>query len=103
MKNTLTKKANDLACKIHTQYDKLGFIDGDDFYFNRFHDQLQVQTDCAYEAAQDVEQLEKDGKLDDAQAIVEQLEDTLEYCKAIIKGQSLLTTLFKNCPNPVFG
>jgi len=99
----LAKKADVLACKIQTQYDSLAFIDGDDFYFNRFHDQMLIQKECAHEAAQDVEFLENDGKIDDAEAIVDQLEDTLKFCQAVITGQKNLISVFKKAPNPVFG
>ncbi len=103
-KDALKKKTAKLVSAICAEYSKLGFIGKyDDFYFNRFHDILLIQQDCAMESEENIECLLQQNKIDHAEAIVSQLEETLTYCTNIIKGQQYLRKLLENAPEPVFG
>lgn len=104
MKTTL-KNAIELAKQIQTKYNELG-TENENF-FKLYHDDLQIQSDCAWEeiGEMDVYLKNKDkvygiatGAVH-AESCMQNLRDTLTYVTFIIDIQNQLN----NCPKSIYG
>ena len=92
----ITKQAVHLANLIDKQYnllksDKFGFFDA-------YHDTMLAQCDCAWQEVDETEYFEKLGELDNAEAGVNNLVETLKFCTAVIRLQAMTDKL----PEPIF-
>ena len=104
MKTTL-KNAIELAKQIQNKYDELG-IENENF-FNLYHDDLRIQSDCAWDeiGEMDVYLKNKDKVYgnstgaEHAESCMQNLIDTLAYVTFIIDIQNQLA----NCPKSIYG
>jgi hypothetical protein len=97
LKATQTKYTNQaikLAKQIEEQY---MLLDGeDDNFFHTYHDDMKIQSDCAWDV---VAEMEDNKKIEHFELDITSLEDTLEYCKAVIQ----LQIQTNNLPRAIFG
>lgn len=92
----ILKTAKNLIQKINIEYNKL---DGNSFIFELFHDDISIQLDCSI---QEFDELEEYIKLKDKESInfcMQNLKDTLIYCKAVINLQNEAD----NLPKSIYG
>jgi hypothetical protein len=94
---TVKKEAQKLVAAIWHNYDSLT-IENEDF-FNQYHDNLRIQADCSTDVYEEIEVYLKLGRKDAVNYHLDQLRDTLTYCKAVIK----LQTETNNLPACIFG
>jgi len=83
-----------LAKEIEKQYMLLDGQDGN--FFDTYHDMMKIQSDCAWGV---VDEMEFNKELEHYDLDITSLEDTLEYCKAVIAIQELTNKL----PSAIFG
>tara|TARA_R110000868_G_scaffold50875_2_gene161968 strand:- start:9678 stop:9965 length:288 start_codon:yes stop_codon:yes gene_type:complete len=95
MKTTL-QNAIKLARLIEAKYDEL---DADNIFFNLYHDDLRIQSDCAWEEIGELSNYLKSEQEHYAQFSMQNLKDTLAYVTYIIDMQNQL----KNCPKSIYG
>jgi hypothetical protein len=93
MKKLITQ-AKKLAQQIEKQY---MLLDGeDDNFFRTYHDDMKIQSDCAWDV---VAEMEYNTDIEHSKLDITSLEDTLEYCKAVIQ----LQIQTNNLPRAIFG
>jgi hypothetical protein len=95
MKTTL-RNAIKLAKQIEAKYNEL---DADNIFFNLYHDDLSIQSDCAWEEIGELSNYLKNKQEHYAQFSMQNLRDTLAYVTYIIDVQNQL----KNCPKSIYG
>ena len=94
---TLTKKAISLAALISRQYNMLEL---DKYkFFETYHDSMRCQMECAWEEVDNVAAYEEDNDEDSALSSISLLQQTLTYCKAVIRLQKLTKAL----PEAIYG
>jgi hypothetical protein len=96
MKNHL-KTANKLVSEINKLYNQLT-IENERF-FETYHDDLRIQSDCSFELLGEIEYYEEKGETKFVGPLIEDLRQTLTYCKAVID----LQTQTNNLPKSIFG
>ena len=104
MKTTLNN-AIKLAQKIEMMYSQLNLEN--EGFFNLYHDDLRIQSDCAYQEVDDIEEYLAHPKkiwngatsLELAEGCMKNLKDTLTYVTFIIDVQTKLN----NCPKSIYG
>ena len=72
--------------------------DNEDF-FNQYHDILRIQADCSVDVLIEIVEYLKLNDIDYAKYHLQQLKDTLIYCKAVIQLQNKTNDL----PACIFG
>ncbi len=101
---TFLKEAVALAQKINKCYNQLTFTN-DQTIFNRYHDTLKIQNDCAWEVVGEIEHYERTANDTNAEQIthiiegeIANLKKALLYCQGVIK----LQTQFEKLPEAIF-
>ena len=99
-KQEILKQAKKICKSIDRQYDKLS-IDKNDLVFNRYHDDMMYQSEGAWSEFNEIESYLNADDLtqDEADAYIKNLNDTLDFCKAVIKTQEASVKI----PSTVFG
>ncbi len=96
MKTTL-KNAIKLAQEIEAKYNELN---GDnEGFFNLYHDDLRIQSDCAWQEVEELEEYLKNKQKEYAEISMQNLKDTLAYVTFIIDIQNQLD----KCPRSIYG
>jgi hypothetical protein len=106
---TTVKNAIKLADQIEKKYNELTADDPN--FFDQHHDHLRIQMDCAWDEVAELEeylknptkkygyQHHKPTGAECAEVCMQNLQDTLTYCKAVIDLQTQTT----NLPKSIFG
>jgi len=96
------KLAIKLYDKIYNNYTKLE-LNGNEAFFNAWHDTLQIHKDCAEQIIDDIEYCIENysgSKLqENIDEYIDQLEQTVKYTDSIIKAQKYSLLI---C-SPIFG
>jgi hypothetical protein len=96
MKTTL-KNAIKLAQEIESKYNELN---GDnEGFFDLYHDDLRIQSDCAWQEVEELEEYLKNKEKEYVEISMQNLRDTLAYVTSIIDVQNQLN----NCPKSIYG
>jgi hypothetical protein len=96
MKTTL-KNAIKLAQEIEAKYNELN---GDnEGFFDLYHDDLLIQSDCAWQEVEELEEYLKNKQKEYAEISMQHLRDTLAYVTFIIDIQNQLD----KCPRSIYG
>lgn len=93
IKNEAQKAVKDIWHYYH-----LLNTDNEDF-FSQYHDNLRIQADCSVEVFGEILEYLKLKDTDNAKYYLQQLKDTLIYCKAVIQLQNKTNDL----PKCIFG
>ncbi len=103
----ILRKAEKLVSKIEELYNALDASTA--FYFEAYHDSMLIQLDAAEEVFSDIDHIttgldvrtgaDKTKVLDDVDTFIDQLEDTVKYCQAVITAQKAVEKI----PTPIFG
>lgn len=102
--NKQLKQGVKLAQQIEEQYN---LLEGDSVFFDLFHDDLRIQSDCAWEVVDELEEYSENpkkqfGQITGKEGIeitLDQLNDTLIYVTAVIKLQAQ----FNDLPRAIYG
>jgi hypothetical protein len=96
MKTTL-KNAIKLAQEIQKKYNELN--NENEGFFDLYHDDLLIQSDCAWLEVEEIEEDLKNKQKKYAEISMQNLRDTLIYVTFIIDIQNQLN----NCPKSIYG
>ena len=90
-------KAIKLAQQIEAKYNQLDNVN--EGFFDLYHDDLRIQSDCAWLEVEDLKEDLKNKQKKYAEISMQNLNDTLAYVTFIIDIQNQL----KNCPKSIYG
>jgi hypothetical protein len=93
IKNEAQKTVKDIWHNYH-----LLNTDNENF-FNQYHDNLRLQADCSTDVFSEIVEYLKLQDVENAKYYLQQLKDTLVYCKAVINLQKKTNDL----PQCIFG
>ena len=96
-RNKLTSEALRLARQIDSLYNKVELSDYG--FFETYHDTMLYQRDGAWEEASEIQYHTDRGEIKFAEAGIKNLQETLAFCKAVIKVQEMTRKL----PEPIYG
>jgi hypothetical protein len=95
--NTILNKAIKLAQEIQKKYNELN--NDNENFFDLYHDDLLIQSDCAWQEVEELEEDLKNKQKEYAEISMQNLKDTLIYVTFIIDIQNQLN----NCPKSIYG